>query len=167
MSGGPVFDRNGFLIGIHGRGSADKGNLVQKYCSLPIQIAQRYESGDLSKDLSVAVSYTPSILHDRFSSGQNLNNFISLWNPLKIDLPFNRQLPSPKVIQAALTPLTTDIGESGNLDFDPRQDLTGRIDLKDSEDTVEDIYEGFSLKNMIRDQPSVGCQFLLLGDRCE
>jgi serine protease Do len=167
MSGGPVFDHNGFLIGIHGRGSADKGSLVQKYCSLPIQIAQRYESGDLSKDLSVAANYTPSTLHDRFSSGQNLNNFISLWNTLKIDLTFNRQFPSVKVIQAALTSLQKDISESGTLDFDPRQDLTGRIDLKDAKDTVEDIYEGFSLKNMIRDQPSAGCQFLLLGDRCE
>jgi hypothetical protein len=167
MSGGPVFDRNGFLIGIHGRGSADKGNLVQKYCSLPNQVAQRYESADLNRDLSVAINYTAPILHDRFSSGQNLNNFISLWNPLKIDLPFSRQAPEPKIIQAALTTLQTDVGESGTLEFDPRADITGRLDLKDAKDTVEDIYEGFSLKNMIRDEPSVGCQFLLLGDGCK
>jgi hypothetical protein len=167
MSGGPVFDRNGFLIGIHGRGSADKGNLVQKYCSLPNQVAQRYESADLNRDLSVAINYAAPILHDRFSSGQNLNNFISLWNPLKIDLPFSRQAPEPKIIQAALTTLQTDVGESGTLEFDPRADITGRLDLKDAKDTVEDIYEGFSLKNMIRDEPSVGCQFLLLGDGCK
>jgi hypothetical protein len=90
-----------------------------------------------------------------------------LWNPLKIDLPFSRQAPEPKIIQAALTTLQTDVGESGTLEFDPRADITGRLDLKDAKDTVEDIYEGFSLKNMIRDEPSVGCQFLLLGDGCK
>jgi serine protease Do len=167
MSGGPVFDNNAFLIGIHGRGSADKGNLVQKYCSLPNEIAQKYESADLNRDLSVAINYTASILHDRFSSGQNLNNFISLWNPLNINLSFNRQAPLSKIIQAALTSLPKNTGESGILEFDPREDLTGRVDLNDPKDTVEDIYEGFSLKNMTRDAPSVGCQFLLLGERCK
>ncbi|MGL5880081.1 MAG: S1 family peptidase [Xenococcaceae cyanobacterium] len=167
MSGGPVFDNNGFLIGVHGRGSADKGNLVKKYCSLPAQVAQRYESEDLSKDLLEAVTYTSPILHDRFSSGQNLNNFISLWSPLNINLPFNRQSPSPKIIQAALTSLSKNTSETGVLEFDPSPDITGRLDLSDRKDTVEDIYEGFSLKNMLRDEPSAGCQFLLLGDRCE
>ena len=33
MIGGPVFDRDGFVVGIHGRGSADKGNIVRKNCS--------------------------------------------------------------------------------------------------------------------------------------
>jgi V8-like Glu-specific endopeptidase len=167
MSGGPVFDNNGFLIGIHGRGSADKGNLVNKYCSLPAQVAQRYESEDLSKDLSEAVSYTSPILHDRFSSGQNLNNFITLWQPLNINLPFNLQPPSPKIIQAALSSLPKNASETGVLEFDPSQDLTGRLDLSDPKDTVEDIYEGFSLKNMLRDEPSAGCPFLLLGERCK
>ena len=34
MSGGPVFDQNGFVVGVHGRGSADKGKLARQYCSV-------------------------------------------------------------------------------------------------------------------------------------
>jgi serine protease Do len=90
-----------------------------------------------------------------------------LWSSLNINLPFNLQSPSPDIIQAALSPLQKNASETGVLEFDPNQDLTGRLDLSDRKDTIEDIYEGFSLKNLLRDEPSAGCQFLLLGDRCK
>ena len=169
MSGGPVFDSNGFVIGVHGRGSADKGKLVQQYCSVPEKSSQRFESEDIVETVSEAVKYDPPTLHTRFSSGQNSNNFLTLWNPLALDLPFKFDPPTAETIQAALTPINTSNLERGTLDFDPRQDIVGRLDLSDNNpaDKVEDIYQGFSIKNMIRDEPSAGCRFLLLGEPCK
>lgn len=167
MSGGPVFDSNGYVIGVHGRGSADKGKLVQEYCSVSAIKSVSYESEDLNKTVSEAVQYDPPTLYTRFSSGQNLNNFLNLWNLVKLNLPFDYQPPSLEMIQAALTPVKTNSNQSGTLDFDPNQDLAGSYDLNDKQDVVEDIYKGFSIKNMLRDRPSAGCGFLLLGDSCE
>jgi hypothetical protein len=167
MSGGPVFDNNGYVIGVHGRGSADKGRLVQEYCSVNNLESASFESEDLTKTVSEAVRYDPPTLHTRFSSGQNLNNFLTLWEPLTLDLPFNYEQPSSEMIQSALTLVNTNNNASGILDFDPSVDLAGSYDLNDKEDVVEDIYEGFSLKNMIRDEPSAGCRFLLLGEPCD
>jgi hypothetical protein len=171
MSGGPVFDNNGLLIGVHGRGSADKGRLVSQYCSVEnADVARNYqsfESADLAKTVSEAVNYDPPTLYTRFSSGQNLNNFLTLWNPLPLDLPFDYDPPETDIIKNGLTTITTENARTGTLDFDPQQDITGRFDLSDRQDVVEDIYEGFSLKNMVRDEPSAGCPFLLLGDDCK
>ena len=56
---------------------------------------------------------------------------------------------------------------SGALDVSASQDRTGIVDLAAKEDVVDDLYESFSLKNMLRDEPSPGCEFLLLGDDCK
>ncbi|MDJ0632561.1 MAG: serine protease [Xenococcaceae cyanobacterium MO_188.B29] len=165
MSGGPVFDNNGFVIGVHGRGSADRGKLVQQYCSLPSN-NQNFQSADFTKAVSEAVNYDPPTLHTFFSSGQNLNNFVSLLSNVDLNLAFQYQSPSQDVIKAALTNISNVERETGELDFDPQADITGRFDLSDRRDVVEDIYKGFSLKNMIRDEPSAGCRFLLLGEEC-
>ena len=165
MSGGPVFDNNGFVIGVHGRGSADQGKLVQQYCSLASN-NQNFQSEDFTKTVSEAVNYDPPTLHTLFSSGQNLNNFVSLLSNIDLNLAFQYQSPSQNVIQAALTNISNIEQETGELDFDPQADITGRFDLSDRGDVVEDIYKGFSLKNMIRDEPSAGCRFLLLGEEC-
>ena len=165
MSGGPVFDNNGFVIGVHGRGSADRGKLVQQYCSL-VSNNQNFQSADFTKAVSEAVNYDPPTLHTFFSSGQNLNNFVSLLSNVDLNLAFQYQSPSEDVIKAALTNISNVEQETGELDFDPQADITGRFDLSDRGDVVEDIYKGFSLKNMIRDEPSAGCRFLLLGEEC-
>ena len=187
MSGGPVFDRNGFVIGVHGRGSADKGELVKKYCS--VSEAENNNFGlesedDVNRVVSSAVNYDPPLLHTEFSSGQNANNFLSMWNPLtsKIKVLFNRQPPSRSFIESAITPVFETKSSSGSLDVSAERDLTGGLDLAETEvepgltggldlaeteDVVEDVYASFSLKNMLRDEPSPGCEFLLLGEPCE
>ena len=167
MSGGPVFDDRGFLIGVHGRGSADRGQLVRQYCSLVTNNNQNLESADFTKTVSEAVNYDPPTLHSIFSSGQNLNNFVSLLPNVDLNLPLQYQSPSPELIEAALTEINLADRETGELDFDPQADLTGQLDLSDRGDVIEDIYEGFSLKNMLRDVPSAGCGFLLLGEDCK
>lgn len=168
MSGGPVFDRNGFVIGVHGRGSADKGQLVQQYCSVSQAENNNLglESEDIDQVLSSATSYDPPVLHTQFSSGQNANNFLSMWEPLKIKVLFNRQPPSKTFIDAAITSVFDTNSNNGVLDVSAGEDRTGRLDLAEKEDVVEDLYKSFSLKNMLRDEPSPGCEFLLLGEEC-
>ncbi|ELS04902.1 trypsin-like serine protease with C-terminal PDZ domain [Xenococcus sp. PCC 7305] len=176
MSGGPVFDSEGYVVGIHGRGSADKGKLVRQYCSLELAETNRQalESGDLESNevqdlVQAAVNYTAPVLHSQFSSGQNTGNFWSLWQELGINLKllFNEQAPTRDFINSGLTALSQDNTTSGVLDVDVREDITGAIELEAPQDVIEDIYSGFSLKNMIRDEPSPGCGFLLLGDPCK
>ena len=176
MSGGPVFDREGYVIGIHGRGSADKGKLVRQYCSLELAQGNRQalESGDLESNeiqdlVQAAVNYTAPVLHSQFSSGQNTSNFLSLWRELGINLKllFNQQAPTREFISSGLTQLDENKADSGVLEVDVAEDITGAIELEAPQDVIEDIYDGFTLKNLIRDEPSPGCQFLLLGDPCE
>jgi hypothetical protein len=169
MSGGPVFDSDGFVIGVHGRGSADKGNLVRQYCSLTlVEENQRFlESEDvLEKVVSEAENYDPPVLHSQFSSGQNANNFLAMWSKLNIKILFNRQPPTKSFISNASTPILNSDNNSGFLDVSVGNDITGRVDLNEEQDVVEDMYESFSLKNMLRDEPSPGCNFLLLGEPC-
>ncbi|MCC0175696.1 trypsin-like peptidase domain-containing protein [Waterburya agarophytonicola K14] len=167
MSGGPVFDHNGFVIGVHGRGSADKGELARQYCSVKEEKSRQFESEDIEKVVSEAVSYEPPILYRQFSSGQNANNFKSLWDELGIKVLFNLQPPGKSFIEAAKTPLFETNSGSGIVDVSLENDLVGALDLSGKEDVVDDVYKSFSLKSMIRDEPSPGCHFLLLGEACE
>ncbi len=170
MSGGPVFDSNGFVIGVHGRGSADKGKLASQYCSVSQAEAENnlgLESEDIQKAVTEAERYAPSELHMQFSSGQNGNNFVTLGTQVGINLPFNRQEPSPEFIQTALSSIQTSTGRSGIIDVAANRDITGVHD--DSGDVVDDIYDlfTFKLENQLRDQPSAGCGSILLGDERE
>ncbi len=176
MSGGPVFDSEGYVVGIHGRGSADKGKLVRQYCSYELAQANRQalESGDLESNevqdlVQAAVDYTAPVLHSQFSSGQNTGNFLSLWQGLGIDLKllFNEQAPTREFINSGITQLSQNNTDSGVLEVDVTEDITGAIELEAPQDVIEDIYEGFSYKNLIRDEPSPGCRFLLLGEPCK
>ncbi len=167
MSGGPVFDHDGFVVGIHGRGSADKGELVNQYCSVQEEQTQQFESEDIARVVAEAVNYDPPILHTQFSSGQNGNNFRSLWEQLNIKVLFNRQPPGQTFIEAAKTPLFESSSSSGIMDVSVGNDLVGSLDLNNQQDVVQDVYKSFSLKNLLRDEPSPGCDFLLLGEPCE
>lgn len=167
MSGGPVFDDDGFVVGVHGRGSADKGKLVRQYCSVEEEKNRQFESEDISRVVAEAGNYDPPLLHSQFSSGQNANNFKSLWEQVKFKILFNSQPPGQSFIEAAKTPLFETNSSSGILDVSLGNDLVGSVDLGNQEDVVDDIYQSFSLKNMLRDEPSPGCNFLLLGEPCE
>ena len=166
MSGGPVFDSNGLVVGVHGRGSQDKGQLVQQYCSIPPNLDNPgFESADLLAQAQVS---DPFILHAQFSSAQNLQNFNSLASQIGASLPFNLQPPSPQVIEFALTPLPRGSSSNDVVEFDIGDDITVGS-FEDSQDGVDNIYDIFTfrLENQLRDEPSGGCGSLLLGDENE
>ena len=153
MSGGPVFDRDGFVVGIHGRGSADKGNIVRKNCSYDptlsnnlALVAGNLESTDFEQIAQAAVTYATPKLHDQFSSGQNASNILDTWNQLGLKLLFNFDPPSRDLIELAFTNIVFDAdtlslnGQQGGLEFSPEDDLIGRVDLDTPQDVIDDIY---------------------------
>ncbi len=178
MSGGPVFDENGFVIGIHGRGSFAKNRFVQQYCSSPRKKEENnptFESEDILEIIQVARSLnnqpnSSQELYDRYSSSQNLDYFLSLNNQLGLSFPLSTQIYPEEVIQIALLPALSQNTEIGSKDFFPEEDLVNVTSSQPSEnpsyDVIENIYNSFSLANLLRDKPSSGCRFLLLGEPC-
>jgi len=150
MSGGPVFDGNGRVVGVHGRGSVEKNRLVSQYCSVP-ENRQRtgLESEDLETIVASAANSPPTELSDKFSSGQNLRFFLGFTQQTGINLAFNRELPSTAFIQNALTPIkVTD--NRGTVDVDVRADIIGVFD--DRKDVEKNVYKKF-LSSALRDCP--------------
>ncbi|NER36624.1 MAG: trypsin-like peptidase domain-containing protein [Oscillatoria sp. SIO1A7] len=168
MSGGPVLDANGRIVGVHGRGSGDKGQLLKKHCSISAAPQNALlESADLADLLGSDSAPAPTdtkTLHSRYSSSQNVNFFLELIAEASIDMAFNRQ----SLLVAKVGDLTSGFDEpnakTGILDIPAREDVIGSFD--DPNDVVEDIYElySFGIKNMMRDEPSGGAGSLLLGD---
>lgn len=105
MSGGPVFDENGYLVGVNGRGSGQRnGNkLEQKYCS---------------------VNEPPP---NASSSAQSVNLFSEQIKQASITLPFNLQPLSQDYIQASLTSLPTYVGKSDTGFLDDPDDVIENI----------------------------------------
>lgn len=152
MSGGPVFDRNGFVVGVHGRGSADKGKIVRKNCSYDpnlvnnlASIGGNLESNDFQQIAQAAVAYATPRLHDQFSSGQNASVILDTWNQLQLKPLFNFAPPTKELINSAFTKIfDTDTvvrsSEQGTWEFSSEEDILGQVDLDTPQDTVDDIY---------------------------
>lgn len=169
MSGGPVLDADGRIIGVHGRGSGDKGQLLNRYCSISaVPQNALLESADLADLLgsdSAPAPADPKTLHSRYSSSQNVNFFLALIAGASIDMAFNNQPPSWQVAKVGgLTSAYVPNAITGSLDIPAREDVIGSFD--DPNDVVQDVYElySFELENMMRDEPSGGAGSLLLGD---
>ncbi len=162
MSGGPVFDRNGRVIGSHGQGKLGK----PKCGSIP-SLESNPESGARLESEANAVTANSSdfsSLQRQFSSSQSVNFFLSLINRDGVKLPFNLKTPSAEEINKGLN--SNEIKElaqaSGKVEFDVSADA-----LSDPKDVVNDIYKAYSfqLGNLLRDCPSGGVGSVLLGDR--
>ena len=155
MSGGPVFDSEGFVVGIHGRGSADKGNIVRKNCSYDPSLtndlllaSSSLESNDFDQITAAAINYTTPRLHNQFSSGQNASSILDTWNELGLKLLFNFAPPSQDLIESALTdivftPDTLSNGQQGAFEFSPEDDIVGQVDLNTPQDVIDDIYNSY------------------------
>lgn len=158
MSGGPVFDRQGRVIGSHGQGSGLKARCggspnVESASGSPDPLESETNSS------SQGNSQQFNALMQQFSSGQNINFFLNLMAQSGLNLLFKQALPSEKMIQTGITPLEQISQSSGILEFDPGQDA-----FADPQDVVEDVYKlySFTLESMLRDEPSGGPGSILL-----
>lgn len=156
MSGGPVFDSNGRVVGSHGLGSLNK-----PLCGGNLEAGTETESGADTDSISAGNNLDFNKLQKRYSSGQNVNYFQNLVKEFEFDLAFRWELPDPEVIQAGITEIKNQeiASSSGNVEFDANEDV-----FNDPNDVVDDIYKlyRFKLENMIRDEPSGGSGSVLL-----
>ena len=156
MSGGPVFDRNGRVVGTHGMGSMRKPECGN------IQFESRTELE--SKDNSSSTPREPNFISllQEYSSSQNVNEFMNLIRHKGMNLPFNLNPPSADLIKKGISRggIQAIAQASGKVEFDAQSD-----GFEDPNDVVEDIYQGFStLEVRIKDCPNG----LLLGpDECD
>ncbi len=156
MSGGPVFDRNGRVVGTHGMGSMRKPECGN------IQFESRTELE--SKDNSSSTPREPNFISllQEYSSSQNVNEFMNLIKQKGMNLPFNLNPPSADLIKKGISRggIQAIAQASGKVEFDAQSD-----GFEDPNDVVEDIYQGFStLEVRIKDCPNG----LLLGpDECD
>jgi len=164
MSGGPVFDKDGRLVGNHGRGSSNKQS-----CGSEGSANSFLESRD-GRDASGQAADANS-LSQRFSSSQQVNKALELLQQMGLRLPFNLQMPNAELINRGLAGQAVQVpfGSSGRLDFDIAADRTsGAFD--DPSDVIPDIYKEYSsfsgLGSRVRDYPGGGCGTILLGEPC-
>ena len=153
MSGGPVLNVAGELVGIHGRGRGAGNNCGDEAGE---------ELGDRSPPPStpsepgmrrVSLRFPPSppsvgeprlVSPEDNSCGMQTVHFITAAETLTISLDY----ADPPVDEALI-----DAG----------------LASRDRADVIDDIYELFSfdVESMLRDQPSGGCGSVLLGEPCE
>ncbi len=165
MSGGPVFDKDGRLVGNHGLGSSNKQS-----CGSEGSANSLLESRD-GRDASGQAADANS-LRQRFSGSQQVNQAIDLIQQSRLRLPFNLQMPTAELINRGLAGQAVQVpfGSSGRLEFDIAADRTsGAFD--DPSDVIPDIYKEYSSFSGLgsrreRRSPSGGCGTILLGEPC-
>ena len=159
MSGGPVFDNRGRVIGNHGIGSSTKAR-----CGSNPQIESLAESETGTTPENIPLNFNS--LSRWFSGSQQVNQAVSLLKKIGLKLPFKLDPPDDRMIRNGMRnqEIRAIAQTSGKIEFDARSD-----GFEDPNDVVEDIYKlyEFGLPSQIRDIPSGGCGSLLLGDREE
>ncbi|WP_341735550.1 serine protease [Microcoleus sp. CAWBG640] len=164
MSGGPVFDKDGRLVGNHGRGTPNKQSCGKE--GSPNSFLQSSDRPDAPGQAA-----NTNNLSERFSASQQVNQAIDLIQQSRLRLPFNLQMPSADLIRRGLAGQSVQAtsGSSGRLEFDIAADRTsGAFD--DPSDVIPDIYKEYSsfsgLGSRIKDDPGGGCGTILLGEPC-
>ena len=168
MSGGPVMNVAGELVGIHGRGKGKGNNCGGGTDGTQPSGAQPSSESALSESALSGPPPPPSGQTPQKRSPLRFPPIPSTPATGEFGLPENNSCGMQTVhfITAAET-LTI------SLDYaDPPVDeslINAGLDNRDRADTIDNIYELFSfdVESMLRDQPSGGCGSVLLGDRCE
>ena len=186
MSGGPVFDSYGQLVGIHGRGSNNKlvcGQAYQKTAAKSNLPQIKQDGKDENDPFNPGGNWEredggqedggtggpgdgetgrpqPNQLQQLYSSAQRVDNFRLLMGQVGVNLPLQLTPPSPAVIATGNTQIeAATVGGSGRLEFDLEQG-----GFEDNRDAIQDIYSifGFDIKTMLKD-----CTNVNLGEQCE
>lgn len=152
MSGGPVFDRYGRVVGVHGRGSGDKQALVKQYCSVPEnRQTTQLESEDIDILVARVENAQPTNLSKQFSSGQNLSFFLELTQQTGINLAYNRQQLPDELIEKYAKSSDCNISSDRDRDFGICEEIIGAID--DRNDVEKNIYKKF-MSSALKDCPT-------------
>ncbi len=155
MSGGPVFDENGLLVGVHGKkvDSREQKQNEENYCS--VKGSNRLESGDINNRGERITNSAPLNPGTLSSLAQSVNSFLDLIKQTDIPLSFSTQPLPPDIIKADLIPIPNDLLQQDVGIFD------------DPDDVIENIYEDFTLhfvESAIRSKPSGTCWSILIGE---
>jgi hypothetical protein len=164
MSGGPVFDNNGRVVGNHGRGSSNK-----QLCGSSGDANSLLESGDRD---GTGLMADANSLNQRFSSSQQVNQALNLIQQMGMRLAFNLSMPAADLIKKGLVGqvVQANSGSSGRIEFDITADRNSGS-YEDPNDVIPNIYQEYSsfsgLGSRLRDGvPSGGCGTILLGEPC-
>ncbi|MGD1936676.1 MAG: serine protease [Cyanophyceae cyanobacterium] len=172
MSGGPVLNVAGELVGIHGRGRGVGNNC----------------GGALEEEPGGKVSDSSDFLgtHSQGTHSQGTHSLGTLSEPRTGRITLRFPSSSPPITERR--PVLSEDNSCGmqtvhfitaaetltiSLDYaDPPVDealINAGLDNRDRADVIDDIYELFSfdVESMLRDQPSGGCGSVLLGEPCE
>lgn len=138
MSGGPVFDSKGRVVGTHGRGSVRKPECG----NFQLESSSALQSGDNLSSTSRELNFSTLLLD--YSSSQNVNEFMRLITQKRLNLPFNVTPLSDDVIKKGMSRggIQAIAQASGKVEFDATSD--GFEDPNDVVDDIYDIYKGFS-----------------------
>lgn len=139
MSGGPVFDNKGKVIGSHGLGRSTKPQ-----CGANIQpVNQSQAALESGENPTALLGKNPDFdsLNSLFSSSQNVNYFLLKLQEFGLKLPFNVDPPSAALIKRGMMPggMQAIAQASGKVEFDALSD-----GFEDPNDVIDDIYGGFS-----------------------
>lgn len=134
MSGGPVFDSDGRVVGIHGTGREGKRD-----CSGESNSGTGLESGDNSSQIPKNLDYHG--LDKLYSSAQNVDYSVSLIRQSGLNLPFNLNPFSADLIKKGMSSggMQLIAKANGKVEFDARAD-----GFEDPNDVVDDMYKRFS-----------------------
>lgn len=159
MSGGPVLNAAGELIGIHGRGRGDEA-ACQELAEPLVDMVQPERAGPPGGDgpwagpgsgstvdkgeWASAPAIDPKQLAERTSCGMQTLHFLNAAESASLALNYGEPPVSESLIAAG-------------------------VDGKAQADTIDDIYATFTfdVRSMLRDRPSGGCGSVLLGDPCD
>lgn len=178
MSGGPVFNSNGQLIGNHGRGhnpsciglKSSSEVLESDQADSDTTIDQSFDQVDyeeepvFSEDLFSENEFDFNELERRDASSQNINDSIALINDSGLEVFFNSNTPLENLPSTYIIELPQVQADVGKFDFDAVSDA-----YNDPGDVIDNVYKLFSFgyAAQARDIPSGGCGSVLLEDSCE
>jgi hypothetical protein len=136
---------------------------TQGWVEQELDLDQLFDDTELESQTTEPIKPLPlttiTITAKKVSMAQDIRQVLTLINQYQFNFPFQFESVSPEKIRLGIVSLeqikTTPLDHNGKYIDDPH-------------DVVEDIYDVYEkvYQQMLREQPSSGCKFMLLGDPC-